>query len=144
VGMNGRSVVPLVSGFACAVPAIMAARTIENPKERLITIMVTPLMSCSARLPVYVYLVAYLVPETYLFGFLSVQGLFFLGLYLLGVVLSAVVAWVFNRLLKESTSGSFFLELPVYRGPRWRNVAMGSWNKAMTFVTEAGRIIMVI
>ncbi len=144
VGMNGRSVVPLVSGFACAVPAIMAARTIENPKERLITIMVTPLMSCSARLPVYVYLVGYLVPEHHLFGFLSVQGLFFLGLYLLGVLLSAAAAWVFNRFLKDPTSGSFFLELPVYRGPRWRNVALGSWSKAMTFVREAGRIILVI
>lgn len=144
VGMNGRSVVPLVSGFACAVPAIMATRTIENPKERLITLMVTPLMSCSARLPVYVYLVGYIVPETHLFGFISLQGLFFLGLYMIGVVLSAAVAWVFNKVLKDPTSGSFFLELPIYRGPRWRNVALGSWSKAMTFVTEAGKIILVI
>lgn len=144
VGMNGRSVVPLVSGFACAVPAIMATRTIENPKERLITLMVTPLMSCSARLPVYVYLVGYIVPETHILGFISLQGLFFLGLYLLGVVLSAAVAWVFNKVLKDPTSGSFFLELPIYRGPRWRNVAIGSWGKAMTFVSEAGRVILVI
>ncbi|MEN9839040.1 MAG: hypothetical protein RL177_519 [Bacteroidota bacterium] len=144
VGMNGRSVVPLVSGFACAVPAIMATRTIENPKERLITLMVTPLMSCSARLPVYVYLVGYIVPETHLWGIISLQGLFFLGLYLLGVFLSAAVAWVFNKVLKDPTSGSFFLELPIYRGPRWRNVALGSWSKAMTFVTEAGKIILVI
>ncbi len=144
VGMNGRSVVPLVSGFACAVPAIMATRTIENPKERLITLMVTPLMSCSARLPVYVYLVGYLIPDTYLFGVISLQGLFFLGLYMIGVMLSAAVAWVFNKLLKDPTSGSFFLELPVYRGPRWRNVALGSWSKAMTFVREAGSVILVI
>lgn len=144
VGMNGRSVVPLVSGFACAVPAIMATRTIENPKERLITLLVTPLMSCSARLPVYVYLVGYLVPDTHLWGLISLQGLFFLGLYLIGVFLSAAVAWVFNKVLKDPTSGSFFLELPVYRGPRWRNVALGSWGKAMTFVTEAGRVILVI
>jgi ferrous iron transport protein B len=144
VGMNGRSVVPLVSGFACAVPAIMATRTIENPKERLITLMVTPLMSCSARLPVYIYLVGYLVPDTHLWGVISLQGLFFLGLYLLGVVLSAAVAWVFNKVLKDPTSGSFFLELPIYRGPRWRNVALGSWSKAMTFVSEAGRVILVI
>lgn len=144
VGMNGRSVVPLVSGFACAVPAIMATRTIDNPKERLITLMVTPLMSCSARLPVYVYLVGYIVPETHFWGFISLQGLFFLGLYLFGVVLSAGVAWVFNKLLKDPTSGSFYLELPIYRGPRWRNVTLGSWGKAMTFVSEAGRIILVI
>lgn len=144
VGMNGRSVVPLVSGFACAVPAIMATRTIENPKERLITLMVTPLMSCSARLPVYVYLVGYIVPDTTLWGILNLQGLFFLGLYILGVLLSATVAWVFNKVLKDATSGSFFLELPIYRSPRWRNVGIGSWSKAMTFVTEAGKIILVI
>tara|TARA_Y100000782_G_C10189462_1_gene269714 strand:- start:28713 stop:30830 length:2118 start_codon:yes stop_codon:yes gene_type:complete len=144
VGMNGKSVVPLVSGFACAVPAIMATRSIENWKERLITIMVTPLMSCSARLPVYIFLVGFIVPDDYLFGFVSLQGLFMLGLYLLGLVLSGFVALVFNRLLKSSFLSSFILELPTYRLPRWKNVAMTMWSKGLTFVTEAGKIIMII
>ncbi len=144
VGMNGKSVVPLVSGFACAVPAIMSTRSIENWKERLITIMVTPLMSCSARLPVYIFLVGFIVPKDYLLGFVSVQGLFMLGLYLLGLVLSFFVAMVFNKVLKSDFFSSFILELPTYRLPKWRNVGLTMWNKGLTFVTEAGKVIMII
>ncbi len=144
VGMNGKSVVPLVSGFACAVPAIMAARSIEDWKERLITIMVTPLMSCSARLPVYVFLVSFIVPDEYLLGFISLQGLFMLGLYLLGLVLSGIVAFVFHKVIKSGFGSSFILELPTYRSPRWKNVGLTMWTKGLTFVTEAGKIILLI
>ncbi|KAB1064718.1 ferrous iron transport protein B [Salibacter halophilus] len=144
VGMNGRSVVPLVSGFACAIPAIMAARNIDNWKERMITIMVTPLMSCSARLPVYVFLVGFIVPEEYYFGFISLQGLFMLGLYLLGLLLGIGVAWVFNLVLQNKVQSSFILELPTYRAPRWGNVWTSMINKGYTFVTEAGKVILII
>lgn len=144
VGMNGKSVVPLVSGFACAVPAIMAARSIENWKERLITIMVTPLMSCSARLPVYVFLVSFIVPDNYLLGFISLQGLFMLGLYMLGILLSGFVAYIFHIIIRNDFGSSFLLELPTYRLPRWKNVGLTMWTKGLTFVTEAGKIILLI
>lgn len=144
VGMNGRSVVPLVGGFACAVPSIMAARSIENWKERLITIMVTPLMSCSARLPIYVFLVAFIVPNDYLFGFISLQGLFMLGLYLLGIVVSVIVAFVMNKIISAKLKTSFIMELPNYRVPRWGNVLFSMVTKGKTFVVEAGKIIMMV
>lgn len=144
VGMNGRSVVPLVGGFACAVPSIMAARSIENWKERLITIMVTPLMSCSARLPIYIFLVAFIVPEDYLFGFISLQGLFMLGLYLLGIIVSVIVAFILNKIITSKLTTSFLMELPNYRIPRWKNVGFTMLNKGKTFVWEAGKIILMI
>ncbi|WP_288004746.1 ferrous iron transport protein B [Thermonema sp.] len=144
-GLNGRSVVPLVSGVACAIPAIMAARTIPNAKERLITMMVVPLMSCSARLPVYTVLVALAVPDTLLWGWLSLQGLVMLGLYLLGTLMSLVVAWLLNRFLRMEQGRSFFmLEMPLYRLPRWRNLLLTVWEKARTFVVEAGKVILMI
>src|SRR5690554_7810208 len=92
--MNGKSVIPLVGGFACSIPAIMAARSIENKRERFITIFIIPLMSCSARLPVYVFLVSFIAPNEYLFGFISVQGLYMMGLYLLGFGVALLVAMV--------------------------------------------------
>ncbi|MFP5471106.1 MAG: ferrous iron transport protein B, partial [Bacteroidia bacterium] len=144
VGMNGRSVVPLVGGFACAVPSIMATRTIENLKERLITILITPMMSCSARLPVYVFLIAFIVPDDYLFGFISLQGLFMLGLYLLGIVVSVLVAFVLNKIIKNVMQSSFIMEMPNYRMPRWNNVIYTMFNKGQTFVTEAGKIILMV
>src|SRR5690606_13665331 len=98
VGLNGKSVMPLISGLACAVPAIMATRNIENYKERLITILVTPLMSCSARLPVYIVLISLVIPDRYLLGFLSLQGLVMMGLYLLGFFMALVVAWVMKQI----------------------------------------------
>jgi ferrous iron transport protein B len=144
VGMNGRSVVPLVGGFACAVPSIMATRTIENLKERLITILITPMMSCSARLPVYVFLIAFIVPDNYLFGFISLQGLFMLGLYLLGIAVSVLVAFVLNKIIKNVMQSSFIMEMPNYRMPRWNNVIYTMFNKGQTFVTEAGKIIVMV
>jgi ferrous iron transport protein B len=142
-GMNGKSIVPLVGGFACAVPSIMAARTIENPKERLITIFITPLMSCSARLPVYVFLVSFIAPKNYLWGFISVQGLVMMAMYLLGIVVSLLVALVINYYLRAKSSTSFILELPNYRFPNMKNILSSMVNKGKTFVTEAGKIIVI-
>jgi len=142
-GMNGKSVIPLVSGFACAIPAIMAARTIENRKERLITIFITPLMSCSARLPVYVFLVAFLVPDEKLWGFLNLQGLMMMAMYLLGLVVSFLVALIINFFLRKQAEGTFLLELPNYKVPSMRNAYNSMINKGMTFVKEAGKIIVI-
>lgn len=143
VGLNGRSVMPLISGMACAVPAIMAARTIQNRKERLITIMVTPLMSCSARLPVYTILIGLIIPEKKLFIF-NLQGLVLMGLYLLGFFMALVAAWVMNFIVKTTERTYFLMELPVYRAPRWKNVGITMIEKAKIFVTDAGKVIMII
>ena len=144
VGLNGKSVMPMISGLACAVPAIMSARNIENRKERLLTIMVTPLMSCSARLPVYTILIALVIPSKLYFGFLSMQGLVMMGLYLLGTVMAMVVSFVMRWFINIKEKSFFILELPVYRGPRWKNAATTMIEKAKIFVFEAGKIIMVI
>ena len=143
-GLNGKSVMPMISGFACAVPAIMSARNIENKKERLLTIMCTPLMSCSARLPVYTILIALIIPKHLYFGFLSVQGLVMMALYLLGTVMALVTAYIFKWFIKSIERSYFILELPVYRGPRWKNIFYTMVEKAKVFVFNAGKIIMVI
>jgi ferrous iron transport protein B len=144
VGLNGKSVMPMISGFACAVPAIMSARNIENKKERLLTILVTPLMSCSARLPVFTILIALIIPNTYYLGFLSLQGLVMMGLYLLGVFMALLVAWVARWFIENKERSFFILELPVYRSPRWKNVIQTMIEKAKIFVFDAGKVIMVI
>ncbi len=143
-GLNGKSAMPMISGFACAVPAIMSARNIENKKERLLTIMVTPLMSCSARLPVYTILIALVIPSKLYFGFLSLQGVVMMGLYLLGTVMALVVAWVMKLFIKSTERSYFILELPVYRNPRWKNAFFTMVEKAKIFVFDAGKIIMMI
>ena len=143
-GLNGKSVMPMISGFACAVPAIMSARNIENKKERLLTIMCTPLMSCSARLPVFTILIALIIPRHLYFGFLSVQGLVMMALYLLGTVMALVTAYIFKWFIKSMERSFFILELPVYRGPRWKNIFFTMVEKAKVFVFNAGKIIMVI
>lgn len=142
-GMNGKSVVPLVGGFACAVPSIMATRTIKNPKDRLITIFIIPLMSCSARLPIYVFLISFIVPEAYVWGVLSLQGLFMLGLYLSGVIFALIVAVLLNRFIKTPSSSSFILELPDYKSPAIKNVWATMIAKGKTFVLEAGKVIFI-
>lgn len=144
VGLNGKSVMPMISGFACAVPAIMSVRNIENQKERLLTILVTPLMSCSARLPVYTILIALVIPKTYFLGFLSLQGLVMMGLYVFSVVIALVVAYVAKRFIKLKEKSFFILELPLYRHPRYKNVVITMIEKAKIFVFDAGKIIMVI
>lgn len=144
VGLNGKSVMPMISGFACAVPAIMSARNIENKKERLLTILVTPLMSCSARLPVYTILIGLVIPNNFLFGFLGLQGLVMMGLYLFGVVIALLVSYIAKWFIKINERSFFILELPVYRNPRWKNIGQTMIIKARIFVFEAGKIIMII
>jgi len=144
VGLNGKSVMPMISGFACAVPAIMSARNIENQKERLLTIMITPLMSCSARLPVFTILIALVIPPKYYLGFLSLQGLVMMGLYLLGVVMALIVAQIMKWFIHIKEKSFFILELPVYRAPRWGNIGLTMVEKAKIFVRDAGKVIMVI
>jgi ferrous iron transport protein B len=144
VGLNGKSVMPMISGFACAVPAIMSARNIENRKERLLTILITPLMSCSARLPVYTILIGLVIPRKYLFGFLGVQALVMMGLYLLGLVMALIVSYVAKHFINLKEKSFFILELPTYRSPRWKNVIQTMINKAKVFVFDAGKVIMVI
>ena len=144
VGLNGKSVMPMISGFACAVPAVMTARNIENRKERLLTIMVTPLMSCSARLPVYTILISLVIPSELYFGVLSLQGLVMMGLYLLGTVMALVVSYVMKFFINIKEKSFFILELPVYRSPRWKNAVTTMIEKAKIFVFDAGKVIMVI
>jgi ferrous iron transport protein B len=144
VGLNGKSVMPMISGFACAVPAIMSARNIENKKERLLTILITPLMSCSARLPVYTILIGLVIPRTYLFGFLGVQALVMMGLYLFGLIMALIVSYVAKHFIKLKEKSFFILELPTYRAPRWKNIVQTMVNKAKVFVFDAGKVIMVI
>jgi len=144
VGLNGKSVMPMISGFACAVPAIMSARNIENKKERLLTILITPLMSCSARLPVFTMLIALVIPHGRVFGFVSLQGLVMMGLYLLGLVMALLVSYVAKWFIKMKEKSFFILELPVYRAPRWKNIIVTMVNKAKIFVMDAGKVIIVI
>lgn len=144
VGLNGKSVMPLISGFACAVPAIMSARNIENRKERLLTILITPLMSCSARLPVYTILIALVIPNKYYWGIFSLQALVMMGLYLLGVAMAMVVSYVAKWFIHIRERSFFILELPTYRPPRAKTIVQTMLNKARIFVTDAGKIIMVI
>lgn len=143
-GLNGKSVMPMISGFACAVPAIMSARNIENKKEKLLTILITPLMSCSARLPVFTILIALVIPRTTVLGFIGLQGLVMMGLYLLGIVMALLVSYVAKWFINIQEKSFFILELPVYRAPRWKNVVITMINKAKIFVVDAGRVIMVI
>ncbi len=143
-GLNGKSVMPMISGLACAVPAIMSARSIENKKERLLTIMVTPLMSCSARLPVYTILIALVVPNKFYLGFISLQGLVMMFMYFLGTFMALISAFVMKWFIKSTEKSFFILELPVYREPRWKNVLVTMVEKAKIFVVDAGKIIMVV
>ncbi len=144
-GMSGKSVVPLISGAACAVPAVMAARTIESWKDRMITIFVTPLISCSARLPVFTILVALVVPDRAVFGLLNLRGLALMGLYALGFV-GALGSGLLLRLVLKARGGKsyFIMEFPTYQWPRWKNVAITIWQKVRAFVFEAGKVIVAI
>lgn len=143
-GMSGKSVVPLISGWACAIPAIMATRTIENWKDRLITIFVTPLMSCSARLPVFAILVALIIPDDKLFGFFNYQGLALMGLYALGFSAAILSAVVMKWIVKSNERSYLIMELPTYRMPKWSNVGLTIVSKTKTFVFEAGKIILAV
>jgi len=143
-GLNGKSVVPLISGWACAIPAIMATRTIDNWKERLITIFVTPFMSCSARLPVYTILIALVVPDKSVLGFLNLQGLALMLMYSLGFLMSIFSAWFISLIVKVKSKSYFIMELPLYKFPRWKNVSITIFEKSKAFTLEAGKIILAI
>ncbi len=142
LGLSGRSVVPLVSGYACAVPAIMATRTIDNHRDRLVTMMVIPLMSCSARLPIYTLFIGAFIPVGGLFGLFGYQGLALFGLYVLSTALALAAAWVLKRYLIPGSSSLLLLELPAYRLPQFRHVLWRMVERARMFVTKAGKIIL--
>jgi ferrous iron transport protein B len=144
VGMNGKSVVPLISGVACAVPSIMATRNIENWKERIITIMVIPLMSCSARLPVYTLLISLIAPDKNIWGIINIQGLILMGMYLLGFFSAIAAAWVMRFLIRAKERNFFILELPTYKAPRLKNLLLTLVEKSRTFVWEAGKVIVAV
>src|SRR5690606_35474209 len=144
VGLNGKSVVPMSGGLACAVPSIMATRNIESWKDRIITIMVTPLISCAARLPVYTLLISLVVPNDKIRGFFNLQGLALMGMYLIGTIGAIVVAWVMKKVIKTKEKSYFILELPVYRAPRWKNVFLTMYEKVKTFVLQVGKVIIAM
>ena len=144
VGLNGKSVVPLIGGFACAVPSIMSTRTIENWKDRMITIMVTPLVTCSARLPIYVLLIGLVVPDRNLWWIFNMRGLALTGMYIFSLISAIIVAFVFKLILKGRERGYFIMELPVYRMPRWNNVAFSMYDRSKAFVLQAGKVIIAV
>jgi ferrous iron transport protein B len=144
LGLNGKSVVPLISSAACAIPGIMSARTIADWKERMITILVAPLMSCSARIPVYTLLISLVIPSKKVFGILNLQGIVLLGLYLLGIVAAIFVSLIFKQFIGNKEKGFLLLELPSYKSPRWRNVGINIVEKVKVFVLDAGKIILAI
>lgn len=144
VGLHGKSFIPMLSSFACAIPGIMATRTIESPKDRLVTILIAPLMSCSARLPVYTVLIAACIPAGTVFGFLRLSGLTLLGAYLLGVVAALVMAWIFKKTLLKTTTPLLIIELPPYKRPVFTAVLRHMWDRGRLFLTQAGTVILGI
>jgi ferrous iron transport protein B len=143
-GLSGKSVVPLISGTACAIPAIMAARNIENWRERLITILVTPFTTCSARLPVYTILIALVIPDKMVLGVFNLQGLTLMLLYLLGFGGALLAAWILNKILKLKHKSFFVAEMPSYKVPLFKNVGLNVLEKTKAFVYGAGKIILAL
>jgi ferrous iron transport protein B len=143
-GLNGKSVVPLMSSIACAIPGILATRTISDWKERMITIIIAPLMSCSARIPVYTLLIALVIPKTYLFGFVSLQGLVLLALYFLGIVSALLLAIVLKKFIRVKNKGFLIMEMPEYKKPRWGNICITVIEKVKVFIWDAGKVILAI
>jgi len=144
VGLHGKSFIPMLSSFACAIPGIMATRTIESPKDRLVTILVAPLMSCSARLPVYTLLIAACIPDRRVFGFLKLQGLTMLSMYLLGIVVALAMAWLFKKTLLKGETPMLIMELPPYKHPVLRVVLRHMWDRSKLFLRRAGTVILGI
>jgi len=142
VGLSGRAFIPLLSSFACAVPGIMATRTIADPRDRLVTILIAPLMTCSARLPVYAMLIAAFIPDREVGGLFNLQGLVLFALYMAGIVSAMVVALVLKRFMKQSAAQPLLMELPDYHVPHLRNLALGLWERTAIFVKRVGTIIL--
>jgi len=144
-GLHGRAFIPLLSSFACAIPGIMATRVIDNRRDRLATILVAPLMTCSARIPVYTLIIAAFIPDRTVWGWIGLQGLVMFGLYAIGIVSALAMSFVFRRLLwRNVPSDPFMLELPDYKWPRVRDVAIGLWQRARAFLHRAGTIILAM
>jgi ferrous iron transport protein B len=144
VGLHGKSFIPMLSSFACAIPGIMATRTIESPKDRLVTILVAPLMSCSARLPVYTLLIAACIPNRRVLGFLNLQGATMLSMYLLGIVVALLMAWLFKKTLLKGPTPMLIMELPPYKRPLLRAVLRHMWDRSKLFLRRAGTVILGI
>jgi ferrous iron transport protein B len=144
VGLSGRSFIPLLSSFACAIPGIMATRTIANPRDRLATIMIAPLMTCSARLPVYALIIAAFIPQQTVWGPVQLQGLVLFALYIAGVGSAMAVAYVLKRTTMQSRFQPLMLELPAYHWPHLRNLAIGLWQRVQIFLTRVGTIILAL
>jgi ferrous iron transport protein B len=144
VGLSGRAFIPLLSSFACAIPGIMAARTIQNPRDRLVTIMIAPLMTCSARLPVYALVIAAFIPDRQVAGIMSLQGVVLFLLYFAGIVSAMAVAWFFKRTMGASGEQPLMMELPSYHWPHLQNLALGLWERAKIFLSRVGTIILTL
>jgi ferrous iron transport protein B len=142
-GLNGKSVVPLISGVACAIPAIMSARNIENPKDRLITILVTPFMTCAARLPVYSVLIALVIPKTYYLGF-NLQGLILMLMYILGIFTALLAGFMLKKRILTKQNSFLIIEIPTYKLPNFRIIGIDLWNKCLDFILGAGKIILAV
>jgi ferrous iron transport protein B len=144
VGLHGKSFIPMLSSFACAIPGIMATRTIESPKDRLVTILVAPLMSCSARLPVYTLLIAACIPNITILGFFKLTGLTMLAMYLLGIIVALLMAWLFKKTLLKGETPMLIMELPPYKRPLARVVVRHMWDRSKIFLRRAGTVILGI
>ncbi|MYN17488.1 ferrous iron transporter B [Rugamonas sp. FT107W] len=144
VGLSGRAFIPLLSSFACAIPGIMAARTIQNPRDRLVTIMIAPLMTCSARLPVYALIIAAFIPEREVGGFMSLQGLVLFALYFAGIASAMAVAYFMKRTMGANHKQPLMLELPAYHWPHLQNLALGLWERCKIFLSRVGTIILTL
>lgn len=144
VGLSGRSFIPLLSSFACAIPGIMAARTISNQRDRLVTIMIAPMMTCSARLPVYALLIGAFIPQRSLALGIQLQGLVLFGLYVAGIVGALAVAWVLKRFTAHGQARTLMMELPNYHWPTLRNVAIGLWQRVQIFMRRVGGLILAL
>ena len=144
VGLSGRAFIPLLSSFACAIPGVMAARTIQNKRDRLVTIMIAPLMTCSARLPVYALVIAAFIPEREVGGFMNLQGLVLFILYFAGIISAMAVAYFMKRAMGSTHKQPLMLELPAYHWPHMRNLALGLWERARIFLTRVGTVILTL
>ncbi|HEY5971218.1 MAG TPA: ferrous iron transport protein B [Pseudoxanthomonas sp.] len=143
-GLSGRSFIPLLSSFACAIPGIMATRSIQDPRDRLATILVAPLMTCSARLPVYALLIGAFIPQKQVWGIFNQQGLVLFGLYVAGIVSALIVSWVMKKWRRDKSEHPLLLELPSYRIPHPRDLLIGLWERAMIFLKRVGGIILAL
>jgi ferrous iron transport protein B len=144
VGLSGRSFIPLLSSFACAIPGIMATRTIQNPRDRWVTIMIAPLMTCSARLPVYALLIGAFIPSRTVAGGLELQGLVLFALYVAGIVSAIAIAWLLKRFGARDLTQTLMMELPDYHWPSVRNIAIGLWQRVLIFLRRVGGIILAL